>query len=142
MIFKTELISFSTVDPLQIIDITARAREFCQFTRVQNGLLVTESLHTTGGIAINEKCDALTRDTKAFFEKIAPRKADYAHNKVAVDGRDNAHSHLLGYFLKHSETIAVVNGDVTLGKWQSLFFIELDGPRKERQVRLTIMGVL
>ncbi len=140
MLYKTELISFSTMDSIQIVDITTRGRGFCRFTRVQNGLLTVESLHTTGGIAINEKCEALTRDTLEFFEKLVPRKGNYRHNEVAVDGRDNAHSHMLGYFLRHSETIAIADGELTLGQWQSLFFVELDGPRTERQVRLTMVG--
>jgi secondary thiamine-phosphate synthase enzyme len=57
-----------------------------------------------------------------------------------VDDRDNAHSHLLGLFLNASETIPVAGGELVMGGWQSIFFIELDGPRERREVRLQLLG--
>jgi len=29
-----------------------------------------------------------------------------------------------------SETLPIKNGKLSLGKWQRIFFVELDGPRK------------
>ena len=46
-----------------------------------------------------------------------------------------------GYtLLGASETIPLVQGKLALGDWQSLFFIELDGPRKTRQVLVSVVG--
>ncbi len=53
---------------------------------------------------------------------------------------DNAHSHMLGLFMNSSETIPVAGGEMVLGSWQSIFFIELDGPRERRGLDLQIMG--
>lgn len=52
----------------------------------------------------------------------------------------NAGSHLRSLFLGPSEIIPIYEGSLDLGRWQSVFFIELDGPRSRRQVDLTIMG--
>jgi secondary thiamine-phosphate synthase enzyme len=62
------------------------------------------------------------------------------HNFNPVDGRLNAHSHLLGLFMNASETIPIAQGELLLGQWQSIFFIELDGPREERILRVQIAG--
>jgi thiamine phosphate synthase YjbQ (UPF0047 family) len=33
----------------------------------------------------------------------------------------------------------VIDGEAELGRWQSIFLVELDGPRK-RSISLTVMG--
>ena len=38
------------------------------------------------------------------------------------------------------ETVPIVDGRMDLGTWQSVFFIELDGPRSKRKIDLTIIG--
>ncbi|MBI2125994.1 MAG: YjbQ family protein, partial [Thaumarchaeota archaeon] len=38
-----------------------------------------------------------------------------------------------------SKMLPVVNGKIALGTWQSVFFVELDGPRT-RSVIVQIMG--
>jgi secondary thiamine-phosphate synthase enzyme len=75
-----------------------------------------------------------------FLKRLVPRDGDYLHNLAPVDDRDNAHSHLLGLFMNASETIPVTAGDLAMGGWQSIFFIELDGPREQRQVQLQLLG--
>jgi thiamine phosphate synthase YjbQ (UPF0047 family) len=39
-----------------------------------------------------------------------------------------------------SESIPVVDGELLLGSWQSVFFVELDGPREQRSVTLQFIG--
>ena len=75
-----------------------------------------------------------------FLKRLVPRDGDYLHNLAPIDGRDNAHSHLIGLFMNSSETIPVAGGAMVLGEWQSIFFIELDGPRERRGVELQIIG--
>lgn len=55
------------------------------------------------------------------------------------DERINGHSHLKSLFLNSGELIPIVDGKLALGKWQSIFFIELDGPRN-REVLLQFVG--
>lgn len=129
-----------TTEPIELIDITPHLHDFCKKIRVKEGVIVVTSQHTTAGIKINEKCDLLEKDLKSFLKKLAPPDENYHHNHEALDGRKNAHSHLLSYLLSHSETVIVKNGDILLGNWQSLFFIELDGPRASRTVVMTYLG--
>lgn len=140
MNFLTEILTLSTHSPIELIDITSQVRSFFKKSGNKNGLLTITSGHTTAAIKINEKCPDLEKDFKAFLEKLAPAKGQYHHNHSAVDGRDNAHSHLLNYLMNTSETVVCKNGELSLGTWQSIFFIELDGPRPQRNFTLSLIG--
>ena len=140
MKYKSEIITLKTLGPYDLIDITVRVREFVRFTGVMNGLIQVSSMHTTASVRVNEKCDELKKDLFSFLEKLAPSEGKYAHNVIAIDGRPNAHSHLLSFLVPHAETLVIKDGEIGLGSWQSVFFLELDGPRKERQVQIYCMG--
>ena len=60
----------------------------------------------------------------------------YDHDRID----NNARSHLMSFLLSSSETLPIKNGKLDLGTWQSVFFIELDGPRNNRTVTLTMVG--
>ncbi len=130
----------ATAAPIAFIDLTAEVRAWVRSTGVRDGLLTVTSPHTTARVTRNEREAGLQADMVRFLERLAPRDAAYAHNAAPVDGRDNAHAHLLGLFMPASEAIPVVAGDVALGPWQSLFLVELDGPRAEREVHLQLLG--
>jgi thiamine phosphate synthase YjbQ (UPF0047 family) len=75
-----------------------------------------------------------------FLKRLAPRDGDWRHNVAPVDGRDNAHSHVLGLLMNSGASLAVVDGAPARGEWQSVFFVELDGPRPRRAVDLHLRG--
>jgi secondary thiamine-phosphate synthase enzyme len=133
-------IELATVEPIQIIDVTDRVREWVARSGVRDGLLTVSCLHTTARVNVNEREAQLQRDMVTYLKRLVPRDGDYLHNLAPVDGRDNAHSHLLGLFMNASESIAVADGALVLGGWQSIFFIELDGPRESRGLELQILG--
>ncbi|MGB0127412.1 MAG: secondary thiamine-phosphate synthase enzyme YjbQ [Rhodocyclaceae bacterium] len=135
-----EKLQLTTTEPIQVIDITAQVRDWAKSTGVREGLLTLISPHTTARVNLNEREDQLHRDMVTFLKRLVPRDGDYLHNLAPVDDRDNAHAHLLGLFMNASETIPVADGKLLMGGWQSIFFIELDGPRERREVRLQIMG--
>lgn len=133
-------LQFATVAPIQVIDITAGVRDWVAGSGIRHGLLTLISTHTTARLNINEREAQLQRDMVTFLKRLVPRDGDYLHNLAPVDDRDNAHAHLLGLFMNASETIPVAAGDLAMGGWQSIFFIELDGPRERRQVQLQLLG--
>lgn len=140
MNFTRETIALESRSALEIIDITPQLIAFCRKLSTKKGLLVVSSSHTTAGIRINEKCAALEKDVTRFLTGLADPKAPYVHNEAPVDNRPNSHSHLLNYLLGSSETVVVEDGKPLLGQWQSVFFVELDGPRKNRQASFTFIG--
>lgn len=133
-------IELATAAPIQIVDITAQLRDFVAGSGIADGLLTVSCLHTTARINVNEREEKLERDMLTFLKRFAPRDGDYLHNLDPIDGRDNAHAHLIGLFMNSSETIPIAGGALVLGEWQSVFFIELDGPRPKRGIELQVMG--
>ncbi len=133
-------LTIPTTAPIEVVDITVPVREWVGASGLRSGLLTVSSLHTTARITINEREAELQRDMVAFLTGLVPREAEYRHNRNTVDGRANAHSHLLGLFVNASESIPVAEGALVLGGWQSIFFVELDGPRERREVQLQLMG--
>ncbi|HWQ25479.1 MAG TPA: secondary thiamine-phosphate synthase enzyme YjbQ [Chlorobaculum sp.] len=140
MKFHISTISCPTNLPIDIIDITEQVRSELETTGLREGTVTVLSRHTTACININEKEPRLVQDMTTFLKRLVPRDGDYLHNLEPVDGRDNAHSHLLGLFMNSSETIPFSEGRLLLGEWQSIFLIELDGPRTLRQVIVQIQG--
>jgi secondary thiamine-phosphate synthase enzyme len=133
-------IELATAEPIQILDITGQVRDWVAASGLSDGLLTLISPHTTARLNVNELEPRLQRDMVIYLKRLIPRDGDWLHNLSTVDGRDNAHAHLLGLFMNASETIPVAGGALVLGGWQSIFFIELDGPRERRTVELQIMG--
>lgn len=141
MHYITKTITVQTSKPIEVIDISDEVSQAVSSSGLDAGQVIVISQHTTAYININEKEDRLLEDMETFLKRFAPRDGNYLHNINPVDGRDNAHSHLLGLLMNTSETIPFSKGKLLLGEWQSLFFVELDGPRKERKILLQISGI-
>ena len=133
-------IEFETVEPIQILDMTGQVGDWLKTTGIREGLLTVTSPHTTARVNVNEREPQLQKDMVTWLKRFVPRDGDWLHNLVAVDGRDNAHSHILGLLMNSSESIPVADGEMVLGSWHSILFIELDGPRERRALELQIMG--
>ncbi len=134
-------ISIATTKPIEFIDVTDRVREAVGKSGIKNGIVSIFSNHTTVAVRINERCSRLQKDMEALLREMVPEDRPYRHNETTADGRGNAHSHLMSLLMGGSETAPVKGGNVHLGTWQSVFFIELDGPRSSRKLTVTVVGV-
>lgn len=133
-------IPLATEDPIQLLDVTEEVRRVLRASGVRDGILTIISRHTTAFVNLNEVEPNLQEDMRVWLESFVPRERDYLHNRNTVDDRDNAHSHLMGLLLNASETIPVVDGELSLGTWQSILFVEVDGPRPRRELTVHVMG--
>lgn len=124
---------------LEFVDITDEVRAAVRASGVSEGLATVFSNHTTCAIRINERCERLQQDMVAHLNDAVPAAA-YRHDRDTVDGRPNARGHLMSLLLNASETVPVSGGGLSLGGWQSVFFVELDGPRNERKVTVKVIG--
>lgn len=132
-------IRIETKGAVEFLDITDRVASVLEKSGIRDGIATVFTQHTTAAIRINERCARLQADMLGILEKLVPR-ADYRHDEDTVDNRKNARSHLTALLLGASETIPVSNGKFMLGTWQSVFFIELDGPRHSRRAIVKIIG--
>ena len=133
-------LNLDTRAPVEIVDVTERVRAAVRASGVRCGLAAVATLHTTSGIRIGEAEPGLFADLAEFLGGLAPAGRPYRHDRAPVDGRANAHAHLAAFLLGASESVPVRDGDLALGAWQRIFFVELDGPRHGRQVTVTVVG--
>jgi secondary thiamine-phosphate synthase enzyme len=94
--------------------------------------------HSTAAVIIMEDEPGLREDLRKMLDRLAPKGADYSHNRTAGDG--NGHSHLRATLLGMSVTVPVSDGRPALGRWQQLLLIELDNHGRERQVTVQVIG--
>ena len=118
----------------ELVDITERVRGLIEIEDVKNGFCIVFSKHTTTGIIINENEPRLKEDILNMLDKIVPRGKGYLHDEID----SNAHSHLRSIILGSSVVVPIENGSLSLGTWQSIFLVELDGPRR-RTVNVSII---
>ena len=125
----------------QIIDITSEIKTaFNEINdgedNIEKGILTVFTKHSTSAIVVNENERGLLNDFESILEDLIKEKYGYMHDRID----NNAASHLKSFLLGSSETIPIINGKIDLGTWQSIFFIELDGPRRNRTVDLVFIG--
>ncbi len=117
-----------TTNRTELIDITDRVRAQIKESGIKDGICIISTRHTTSGIIVNENERGLRNDIMDLLESLVPGDRNYAHNSID----NNADAHLRAVLLGMSETIPVEDGHPVLGTWQSIFFVELDGPRNRK----------
>ena len=117
----------------EIIDITSKINELIA---IDKGIVSVFSKHSTSAVVVNENENGLLNDFEFMLDNLVSDKFSYQHDVID----SNARSHLKSFLLSSSETLPVKNGKLDLGRWQSVFFVELDGPRRARTVTLTMVG--
>ncbi|MDY9922984.1 secondary thiamine-phosphate synthase enzyme YjbQ [Methanobacterium sp.] len=135
MVLKRGIVEINTLERVEIQDITREVESVLRNSGISEGLLNVYSRHSTSGVVINENESGLIRDFQLALGKLIPEGAGYQHDRID----NNADSHIRGFILGGSQTIPVENGRMMLGTWQSIFFVELDGPR-QRKLTVTVIG--
>ncbi len=125
-------IDLSSQKKVEIIDITQNVQEIVKESRIKDGIVVLHSNHTTSCIKVNENEKRLIHDIETLFEKLVPDDHKCLHDDLEFrdcppDERINGQAHLRAMLLNTSKTLIVSDSEILLGKWQSIFFIELDG---------------
>lgn len=151
MKIHSDKISFKTEKQFDIKDITDDSRDFVKKSGIKEGLLTVFSMHTSATLAVNEKESCFFEDFKEFVERFIPRKNYYRHNDLNIRTENlvcspdteecmNGDSHIQHMMIGYpSVTLIVQKGEIILGQWQRIFFLELDEKRK-REVLFHIMG--
>lgn len=127
-------IQVDTSERIDIVDVTSSVIDTipAEFDR---GVCTVFVPHTTAGVVVNEHETRLLSDIERTLDRLVPRDEAYDHN--AID--NNADAHLRAMLLGESVSIPVVDGNLALGTWQSILFVECDGPRT-RTLEVTIVS--
>ncbi len=134
-----------TARSTHFVDLTSQVQQEVERAGLQSGRVYLQSMHTTLGLAVNENEPLLLADLEAMLKRLVPVETTYLHDDFALrtnipaDEPINGHAHARHLLLQPSLTVLVENGGLLLGKWQSIFAVELDGPRR-REIALQLDG--
>lgn len=159
-----EVITVETGRRVSFDDVTERVNEIVKKSEIKNGLVNVFSQHTSCSIFLQEDSEDVTywntplvlQDMINVLEKMIPTcqyEGQYLHpgpihTKNAMELRDekkewllNTDGHLRSVLLGRSETIPLVDGEMTLGEFGRIYFSDMDQTReRERKVRIQIVG--
>jgi secondary thiamine-phosphate synthase enzyme len=91
-----------------------------------DGVCTIVTPHTTCAISVNENADPdVPADLTNALRALVPN-VNFRH------GEGNSDAHLLSMLIGASLSWPYRDGKLILGRWQGVYFIELDGPRSRK----------
>lgn len=128
---KEQTITVRTTQREQILLITNEVQKALAELTDAGGICTIVTPHTTCAISVNENADpdVQTDLTKALRAMIPNVRFEH--------GEGNSDAHLLSMIIGTSLCWPYKNGKLLFGRWQGIYFIELDGPR-ERKVTVYV----
>ncbi len=116
----------------ELIDVTGQIQQAVSKSGIKEGTCVVYCPHTTAAVIITENADpSVQHDVLKKLSELVPENAGYTH----LEG--NSDSHIKSAVIGNSRTVIVKNGNLLLGAWEGIMFLEADGPR-ERKLLISI----
>ena len=134
----TEYLTFKTKSKKEFINITQDVEKLVQKSSIKEGICLVNAMHITASVFINDNESGLHHDYDKWLEELAPHTPidQYRHNDT---GEDNADAHLKRQIMGREVVIAITDGNLDFGPWESIFYGEFDGQRNKR-VLVKIIG--
>lgn len=125
----TKEITIQTNRRNEFIEVTGEIKKIIEKSNIKDGFIILYVPHTTAGVTINENADpSVKADILNTLDKLVPPHAGYSH----LEG--NADSHIKSSIIGVSQLVHIINGRMSLGTWQGIFFCEFDGPRTRKMI--------
>jgi secondary thiamine-phosphate synthase enzyme len=135
---KTSSISLSTQGNADIRDITDQLASAVSKSRLTAGTATVFCPSATSALTTIEFEGGALSDLRRLFDEIVPSNREYAHNERWQDG--NGHSHVRAALLGPSITIPFVDGQLTLGTWQQVIYVDFDNRPRQRKLVVQLIG--
>ena len=134
----TEYLTFKTKLKKEFVNITSDVEKLVQKSSIKEGICLVNAMHITASVFINDNENGLHHDYDKWLEELAPHTPidQYRHNDT---GEDNADAHLKRQVMGREVVIAITDGNLDFGPWESIFYGEFDGQRNKR-VLIKIIG--
>ena len=134
----TEYLTFKTKSKKEFVNITSDVEKLVQKSSIKEGICLVNAMHITASVFINDNENGLHHDYDKWLEELAPHTPidQYRHNDT---GEDNADAHLKRQVMGREVVIAITDGNLDFGPWESIFYGEFDGQRNKR-VLVKIIG--
>ena len=134
----TEYLTFKTKSKKEFVNITSDVEKLVQKSSIKEGICLVNAMHITASVFINDNESGLHHDYDKWLEELAPHTPidQYRHNDT---GEDNADAHLKRQVMGREVVIAITDGNLDFGPWESIFYGEFDGQRNKRDL-IKIIG--
>ena len=134
----SDTISLSTKGFCDIQDITSPVTAFVEKSQISDGTVTVFCPGSTGAVTTIEYESGVLEDLKKAIERMAPSNIPYVHDQRWGDG--NGCSHVRAALLGPSLTVPVAQGELALGTWQQIVFIDFDNRSRRRKIVVQVMG--
>ncbi len=134
----TKQIKISSKSENDIIDITEQVADVISESGISNGTITIFVSGSTGAITTIEYEPGLVKDFPEMLSRVAPDDINYEHEQRWHDG--NGRSHVKASLVGPSLTVPFKDGQLLLGTWQQIVFLELDTRARTRTLVLQIIG--
>ena len=138
MTVKTASISLSTEGNADIRDITDQLATAVSKSGLTSGVATIFCPSATSALTTIEFEGGALSDLQRLFDEIVPLNRKYAHNQRWHEG--NGHSHVRAALLGPSLTIPFVDGQLTLGTWQQVIYVDFDNRPRQRKLIVQLIG--
>jgi secondary thiamine-phosphate synthase enzyme len=136
---------FRTSGGLAVQDITDDVAAAVHESAITDGIACVYSPHTTCCIRVNEFESGFLEDFTTLLRRLVPAEGQYyAHDdwdrrteNICAEDMEvgNGHAHCMSMLLGSAgESIPVRDGELCLGTWQRVLFLELDRERDRRWI--------
>lgn len=135
---KTISISLSTQGNADVHDITDQVARCILQSGLKDGTATVFCPSSTSALTTIEYEGGAISDLHRLFDEVIPQNREYAHNDRWHDG--NGHSHVRAALLGPSLTIPFVEGQLTLGTWQQIIYVDFDNRPRQRKLIVQLIG--
>ena len=134
----TEYLTFKTKTRRAFVNITPDVEKLIKKSGIKEGLCLVNAMHITASVFINDNESGLHHDYEKWLEGLAPHAPieQYRHNDT---GEDNADAHMKRQVMGREVVVAITNGELDFGPWETIFYGEFDG-RRNKRVLVKIIG--
>ena len=134
----TEYLTFKTKTRRAFVNITPDVEQLVTKSGIKEGLCLVNAMHITASVFINDNESGLHHDYEKWLEGLAPHAPteQYRHNDT---GEDNADAHMKRQVMGREVVVAITDGQLDFGPWETIFYGEFDGKRNKR-VLVKIIG--
>ena len=134
----TEYLTFKTKTRRAFVNITPDVEKLVKKSGIKEGLCLVNAMHITASVFINDNESGLHHDYEKWLEVLAPHEPikQYRHNDT---GEDNADAHLKRQVMGREVVVAITDGELDFGPWETIFYGEFDG-RRNKRVLVKIIG--
>lgn len=138
MTVKTGSVSLNTHGDSDIHDITDAIADVLAKSGLKTGTVTVFCPSSTSALTTIEYESGALNDLRRLFDEIVPPNREYAHNARWHDG--NGHSHVRAALLGPSLTIPFMEGQLTLGTWQQVIYVDFDNKSRKRELVVQLVG--